>query len=257
MLGTTFYNESIKKAIVGFGTLFNNINIERADASGTKETIKVPLAFASRARMVQHLESGGGVGESQPEVRATLPRMSFEWMDMSYDSTRKLNTMQRTATVTSSDNTKLDYRWQRVPYNIDFQLSIYVNTTEDGLKIVEQILPFFTPEFTLTINDVVKTDVPVVLSGLTKDDQWEGTFTQERIIIWNLDFQAKTYLYGPQKSAKVITKTIMHQYANIFSTFDSPTASIPTQAASKIVTVPNPTTADADDSYTYTETKTE
>ena len=255
MLGTTFYNESIKKTIVGFGTLFNNINIERSDASGNKETVKIPLAYASRSRMVQVLEPSGGVGQTHPEVRVKLPRMSFEWTSLAYDSARKLNTLQRTATIVSSDNSKLTYRWQRVPYTIDFQLGIYVDTTEDGLKIVEQILPFFTPEFTLTINDVVKTDMPIVLTGVSQEDQWEGDFLQERVVIWTLDFQAKTYLYGPEKSSKIITEIITQQYANIFDTFDDPTASILSQAGSRVTITPDPTTADADDSYTYTETK--
>ena len=255
MLGTTFYNESIKKTIVGFGTLFNNINIERADSSGNKETVKIPLAYASRSRMVQILEPTGGVGQTHPEVRTTLPRMSFEWTAIAYDSARKLNTLQRTATVVSSDNSTLTYRWQRVPYTMDFQLAVYVDTTEDGLKIIEQILPFFTPEFTLTINDVIKTDMPIVLTGVAQEDQWEGDFLQERVVIWTLDFNAKIFLYGPEKTSKVVTEITTHQYADIFDTFDDPTADILTQAGSRVTTVPEPVTADADDEYTFTETK--
>ena len=257
MLGTTFYNESIKKALVGFGTLFNNINIERTGASNDKEVIKIPFAYAQRSRIVAILQGSGGVGSPHEEVSVTLPRMSFEWTSITYDTTRKLNTLQRTATINTSDNSKLTYRWQRVPYTLDFTLGIYVDNTEDGLKIIEQILPFFTPEFTLTINDVVKTDMPIILTDVSQDDQWEGDFTESRVIIWSLTFQAKTYLYGPEKTSKVITEIITQNYANTFDPLqvDDPTSSTLTQAASRVTIVPNPTTADADDSYTYTETK--
>jgi hypothetical protein len=257
MLGTTFYNESIKKALVGFGTLFNNINIERTDAAGETETIKIPFAYAQRSRIVSILQGSGGLGSPHEEVSVTLPRMSFEWTALTYDPTRKLNTLQRTATINSSDNTKLTYRWQRVPYTLDFTLGIYVDTTEYGLKIVEQILPFFTPEFSLTINDVVKHDMPIILTDVSQDDAWEGDFTETRVIIWSLNFQAKTYLYGPEKSSKVITEIITQNYANSYDpvTFDDPTATILSQAASRITIVPDPTTADADDEYDFTETK--
>ena len=255
MLGSSFYNESIKKALIGFGTLFNNIDIERTGDSGNVEKIKIPLAYAPRSRIVSILQGAGQAGSPHEEISVTLPRMSFEWTTIVYDSARKLNTLQRTATINSSDNTKLTYRWQRVPFTLDFTLGIYVNTTEDGLKIVEQILPFFTPEFTLTINDVVKHDMPIILLDVSQDDQWEGDFLESRVIIWTLNFQAKTYLYGPEKTSKVITEIVTQNYADIFNTFDDPTSSALTQAASRVTIVPDPTTADADDDHGYTETK--
>ena len=255
MLGTTFYNESIRKALVGFGTLFNNIDIIRTDSSGNSETIKVPLAYAPRSRIVSILQTAGGSETPHQEVSVTLPRMSFEWTTLAYDSTRKLNTMQRTATINVSDNESLTYRWQRVPYNLDLTLGIYVDNTEDGLKIIEQILPFFTPEFTLTVNDIVKHDMPIVLTDVSQEDSWEGDFTETRFIIWTLTFQAKTYLYGPEKTSKVITKLVDQYYANIFDDFDAVTDAQLTRAASRITIVPDPTTADADDTHDYTETK--
>ena len=141
----------------------NNIDIQRSDGTNT-EIIKVPLSYAPRARFRQRLAADQKEGT---EVEVSLPRMSFEWTDISYDSARKLNTMQRMVSINSSDATKLDYRWQRVPYELTFNVGIYTTNTEDGLKIIEQILPFFTPELTVTINDVVATDVPIVLTGLT------------------------------------------------------------------------------------------
>tara|TARA_Y100001938_G_scaffold13055_1_gene16224 strand:+ start:2061 stop:2837 length:777 start_codon:yes stop_codon:yes gene_type:complete len=254
MLGTTFYNESIKKALVGFGTLFNDIDIERTDNSGNKEKIKIPFAYAPRSRIVTILQGSGGVGSPHEEVSVTLPRMSFEWTSINYDSSRKLNTMQRTATIDSSNDDRLKYRWQRVPYNLDLTLSVYVDNTEDGLKIIEQILPFFTPEFTLTITDVITHDMPIILTDVSQDDNWEGDFTDTRVIIWNLTFQLKTYLYGPEKTSKVVTKPINQFYADIFAEMDSVTDSTLTRAGSRITIAPN-AGADADDAYTTTETK--
>ena len=255
MLGTTFYNESIKKALVGFGTLFNDIDIERKDNAGNIEKIKIPFAYAPRSRIVTILQGSGGVGSPYEEVSVTLPRMSFEWTSISYDSSRKLNTMQRTAVLDSENTGRLKYRWQRVPYNLDLTLSVYVDNTEDGLKIIEQILPFFTPEFTLTISDVITHDMPIILTDVSQDDNWEGDFTDTRIIIWNLTFQLKTYLYGPEKTSKIITKSIDQFYANIFAEMDSVTDSTLTRAGSRVTIQPDPTTADADDEYTTTETK--
>ncbi|SVB05636.1 uncharacterized protein METZ01_LOCUS158490, partial [marine metagenome] len=183
----------------------------RSDGTNT-EIIKVPLSYAPRARFRQRLAADQKEGT---EVEVSLPRMSFEWTDISYDSARKLNTMQRMVSVNSSDATKLDYRWQRVPYELTFNVGIYTTNTEDGLKIIEQILPFFTPELTVTINDVVATDVPIVLTGVSQEDTWEGGFPEERrYVVWTLDFSVKTYLYGPSKTSKVITEVITQLYTN-------------------------------------------
>tara|TARA_Y100000310_G_scaffold207274_1_gene207761 strand:- start:1896 stop:3113 length:1218 start_codon:yes stop_codon:yes gene_type:complete len=283
MLGKTFYNQSIRKILVAFGTIFNNINIEREKADGTIETIKIPLAYAPRARFVQRLNQT--FDPTETEVQQTWPRMSYEWTDISYDSTRKLNTMQRMSNVyitlnlagiptgsfitgekvtgatssalgfvvdqptnttialmdttgtftdgetitgeysgetavldastsTTTNANRISYRYERVPYNLSLQLAVAAKTTEDGLKVIEQILPFFTPEFTVTIRDVVKHDMPVLLSSITQDDTWEGDFTERRFIIWSLDFEVKSYLYGPSKNSNIITKTITQIYAN-------------------------------------------
>ena len=118
------------------------------------------------------------------------------------------------STSTTTNASRISYRYERVPYNLSLQLAVAAKTTEDGLKVVEQILPFFTPEFTVTIRDVVKHDMPVLLSSITQDDTWEGDFTERRFIIWSLDFEVKSYLYGPSKDSNIITKTITQIYAN-------------------------------------------
>ena len=130
--------------------------------------------------------------------------------------------MQKTATAVSGDNSQVNYRWQRVPYNLDITLSIACDQTEDGLKIVEQILPYFTPELTVAINDVVKHDMPVILSDVSQEDQWEGGLTGERrLILWSLNFQLKTYLYGPSTTSKVVTEAIANMYSNVFDGLDT------------------------------------
>ena len=218
MLGTSFYNESIRKALISFGTLFNNITIKRVDSSDNVQSILVPLAYAPRSRFRQILAQVS----TGTETQFSLPRMSFEWTAIAYDTTRKLNTMQRTAVAVDGDTSQVTYHWQRVPYKLDISLSIACDQTEDGLKIVEQILPYFTPELTITINDVIKHDMPVVLMDVSQEDQWEGSFVDERrLILWTINFQLKTYLFGPSATSKVVTEAIAQMYSNTFSGFDT------------------------------------
>jgi hypothetical protein len=218
MLGATFYNESTRKALIAFGTLFNNITIKRVDSSENVQSILVPLAYAPRARFRQILAQAS----TDTETQFSLPRMSFEWTAIAYDTTRKLNTMQKTAVAVEGDASQVIYHWQRVPYNLDISLAIACDQTEDGLKIVEQILPYFTPELTITINDVIKHDMPVVLMDVSQEDQWEGSFVDERrLIIWTINFQLKTYLFGPSATSKVVTEAIAQMYSNTFADFDT------------------------------------
>ena len=158
----------------------------------------------------------------------------------------------------TSDGDKLIYYWQRVPYNMDIMLAVACDTTEDGLKIVEQILPYFTPEFTVSINDVQKHDIPIVLMDVAQEDQWEGaSINERRLIIWSFSFQLKTYLYGPAKESRVVKEAITQLYSKReFSGLDDTQVAMAT-ANIRTVQVPNPTTADADDSYTVTETQTD
>ena len=213
MLGTTFYHSSIKKLVSAFGTLFNNISIERANSSGVKEVIKVPLAFAPKHKFTQRISQITDANYTGAEVQGTTPRMAFEYTALTYDPTRKLNTVQKTAVVKSGTNTTLDRYYQRVPYVMDFALYLWVTNTEDGLQIVEQILPYFTPEFSISINDILKTDVPIVLTGVEfEDTALDGDMDTRRRIEWTLSFSVQTYLYGPKTNQKVITKPVTQFY---------------------------------------------
>tara|TARA_Y100000401_G_scaffold117480_1_gene126496 strand:- start:9 stop:1031 length:1023 start_codon:yes stop_codon:yes gene_type:complete len=213
MLGTTFYNSSIRKMVSAFGTLFNNINIERENSSGVKESIKVPLAFAPKHKFTQRITQITDANYTGAEVQGTTPRMAFEYTALTYDPTRKLNTVQKTAVVKSGSSTTLDRYYQRVPYTMDFSLYLWCTNTEDGLQVVEQILPYFTPEFSISVNDILKTDIPIVLVGVEfEDTALDGDMDTRRRIEWTLNFSMQTYLYGPKTNQKVITKPITQFY---------------------------------------------
>ena len=247
MLGTTFYNESFRKILVAFGTLFNNISIVRDD-----EVYKVPLSYGPRSKFNAILDSGG----AHTPVQMTVPRLSFEWTGTTYDPMRKLSTVVRQGT-TAVDSTSATYNWQRVPYNMSITLSAYVTTTEDGLKITEQILPFFTPEFALTINDVVDYDMPIILESVNQEDAWTGDYSERRYIIWSLTFSAKMYLYGPTKTSKFITDAIIQVYGRDgefdLTDIDDPSEAM-ANATLRAVTTPVPSGATPD---TQTGTDTE
>ena len=246
MLGTTFYNESFRKILVAFGTLFNNISIVRDD-----EVYKVPLSYGPRSKFNAILEAGG----SHANVQMTVPRLSFEWTGTTYDPMRKLSTVVRQGT-TAINSTSATYNWQRVPYNMSITLSAYVTTTEDGLKITEQILPFFTPEFALTINDVVDYDMPIILESVNQEDAWTGDYSERRYIIWSLSFCAKMYLHGPTKTSKFITDAIIQVYGRDgefdLTDIDDPADAL-TNATMRSVTVPTPSGA-TPDTQTGTDT---
>ena len=247
MLGTTFYHETIRKCVVGFGTLFNDIHITRKDSSGNvAQAMKVPLAYGPKQKFLVRLREDPSISKS---VAITLPRIGFEIGAMSYDSTRKLNKIQKVKKSGSAGN-KVDTQYMPVPYNIDFELYAMAKNSDDALQIVEQILPYFQPEYTITINDIVsmnsKRDVPIILSGISYEDNYEGDFTTRRAIIYTLSFTAKFYLYGPVTSQSVIKSVQVDQFT------DLPDKS-PKREQRYSVT-PEPVSAEFDDNFGFNET---
>ena len=196
MLGTYFYHEILRKTVISFGTLFNDIHIRHKDQEGKEiSDMKVALAYGPMQKFLARIEQ-------QPELnratQITLPRMSFEMTTLSYDATRKSTVTQ---SFKASDGTNLRKVFMPVPYNIGFELNVLVKLNDDGLQILEQILPFFQPSFNLTI-DLVKVigekrDVSVVLDNISFQDDYEGDFATRRALIYTLSFTAKTYLFGP------------------------------------------------------------
>jgi hypothetical protein len=198
MLGNYFYHEILRKTIVSFGTLFNDIQIKHKKNDGSDfSIITVPIAYGPVQKFLARLEQ---VPDLKKRVAITLPRMSFEMTGISYDSTRKTSTLQTFKSLEVNDN-KLTKTFMPVPYNVNIRLSILAKLNEDALQIVEQILPYFQPHFTLTIDLVKeigeKRDIPMILERISMEDNYEGDYTERRSLIYTLDFTAKTYLFGP------------------------------------------------------------
>lgn len=205
MFGHTFYFSTIRKYVIYMGTLFNDIHITRTNSSGnTTHLLKIPLSYAPKEKMLTRFEGDPSIDR---ETALSLPRMSFEMLSLNYDSTRKLNSIGRVS-AKDTDANKLKYQYNPVPYNFDFRLYVYVKNAEDGTKIIEQILPFFTPDWTSTLNLIpemnVIMDIPVILDNISIEDSYNGSFTDRRALIWTLSFTMKGYLYGPIKKSKVI-----------------------------------------------------
>ena len=204
-----FYNEILRKTIISFGTLFNGLTIKQEGS-----TVKVPLAYGPTQKFLARLEQAPNLSQA---TQISLPRMSFEFTGLTYDSSRKVTTTQTIAVKNPDDGTDIKKVFMPVPYNMQFELAIMCKLNDDALQIVEQILPFFQPQYNLTINLVSlineKKDVPVVLENITMDDQYEGDFTSRRVLLYTLRFTAKTYLFGPVTSAsKDIIKTASVRY---------------------------------------------
>jgi hypothetical protein len=202
---------------VAFGTLFNDIQIKHKKNDVTDFSIlTVPIAYGPVQKFLARLEQ---VPDLQKRVAITLPRMSFEMTGITYDPSRKASALQTFKSVDTTDG-KLTKTFMPVPYNINIRLSILSKLNEDALQIVEQILPYFQPHFTLTIDLVKeigeKRDIPMILERISMDDQYEGDFTERRALIYTLDFTAKTYLFGPAGNDKegLIKKVQVDYYSS-------------------------------------------
>lgn len=212
MLGTTYYHETIRKYVAIFGTLFNDINIQRRNSAGViTEQIKVPISYEAKDKLILRMRAN----QADKGVSTTLPRMGFSLTGITYDGTRKLNTLGQTyAANTAAGTSSLMKQYNPVPYNFDFTLSAMVDNSEDGAQIFEQIVPFFTPEFTVSVNLVdamnIKPDISIILNGVSLEDSYEGELSLKREIIWTLNFQIKGYIYPDIKSGSVTKSVIVN-----------------------------------------------
>ena len=217
MLGTYYYHEIMRKTIVAFGTLFNQIYIRHDDSSGnTYSDLKVPLAYGPSQKFLARLEQQEDLNKP---VQITLPRMSFEMNNIQYDSTRKVGITQ-TFKAVDKNTSAVKKVFMPVPYNVGFELNILTKLNDDALQIVEQILPYFQPSFNVTIDLInsigEKRDVPIVLDSISFQDDYEGDFSTRRALIYTLRFTAKTYLFGPvaDSSEGLIKKVQVDYYAD-------------------------------------------
>lgn len=238
MLGNNrFYNQSIRKTVLTFGTIFNDIEISRFNQEGTlQDHLKVPLSYAQKEKYINRVFSDPTL--TKP-ILTTLPRMAFSLDNFSYDASRKQIT-----TIKNSNYTDQVYtQYVPIPYNFFFTLSIFTRNIEDSFQILEQILPFFTPDYTLTVDYIPwlgKTyDVPVILSNVDSSLEYEGEIEETRLVIWNLSFTVKSYIWPPVKGGGGLIREVdvlMH----------TPNSNV------SIIITPDPLTANVTDNYGYT-----
>ena len=251
MLGTYYYHEILRKTIVSFGTLFNDIHIRHTADSGNTEAglvsdIKVPLAYAPQQKFLAKLEQ---LANLDRPVAMTLPRMSFEMTGISYDATRKSGV---TKTFKAVDGDKVKKVYYPVPYDVQFELSIYSKLNDDALQIIEQILPYFQPSFKLTV-DLVSTigekrDIPVTLNNITFQDDYEGNFETRRALIYTINFTAQTYLFGPiADSSDGLIKKVQVDY-------HTDTDKDKAKREVRYTAVPDPIDAEPGDDFGFSET---
>lgn len=247
MLGTYYYHEIIRRTVIAFGTVFNEIYIRHKDSSGDSiSEMKVPLAYGPIQKFLARIQQ-------QPElnkpIAITLPRMAFEMTSIQYDATRKANITQ---TFKASDGTNLKKVYLPVPYNIGFQLNVMTKLQDDALQVVEQILPYFQPSFNLTVDLIdsigEKRDIPIILDNVSFTDDYEGDFSTRRVLIYTFNFTVKTYLFGPiADSTDGLIRKVQVDYYN---STDIATA----KREMRYTLTPDPIDANPDDDFGFNET---
>jgi hypothetical protein len=191
-----------------FGTLFDEIFISKYNpvTGHLEQLVKVPVTYAPKEKMLARVQQDPNI--DRPTATVTLPFISFEMTDVRYDSSRKLPTTNRITQTSNTSTSSLMYQYNPVPYTFGFRLYVYVKNAEDGTKIIEQILPYFTPEFSVAVNLIpdmnVTMDIPIVLNSIHQEDSYDGNFTERRALIWTLDFTLKGYIYGPIKTNAIV-----------------------------------------------------
>jgi hypothetical protein len=247
MLGTYFYHEIIRRTVVSFGNLFNEIHIRHKDSSNNDiSDIRVPLAYGPTQKFLARIEQQPDLNKP---IAITLPRMSFEMTSIQYDPTRKANVTQ---TFKAHDGNNIKKVYLPVPYNIGFELSLMCKIQDDALQVVEQILPFFQPAFTMTIDLVdsigEKRDIPIVLDSVSFQDDYDGDFSTRRILIYTFQFTAKTYLFGPISDTTdgLIRKVQVDTYTGTDITV--------AKREMRYTVTPDPIDADPGDDFGFNET---
>ena len=208
MFGTYFYNETIKRCVSVFGTMFNNIQYKKVKSDGTVLTSPiVPLSYGPKQKFLDRLAEEPNLSDKNRSA-ISLPRMAFELTGFDYDTQRQQNKLIRSVKNTGESDGKRGFQYAPAPYNLNFTLSILTKNMNDALQIVEQILPYFQPEYTVTMKMVDdmsdNRDVPIVLNSVSFSDDYEGSFEDRRVIEYTLDFTMKTYFFGPIYTGNII-----------------------------------------------------
>lgn len=224
MLGQTWNHSLIRKHIIIFGSLFTDIYINRQDEQDANvQTIQVPVSYGPKEKFLARIKEDPDL--KRPSI--VLPRMGFEIQSIAYAPDRKLNTINRSIAMNPSDNNKYNFLYSPVPYDFKVELYILAKTIEDSTQIIEQILPMFTPDWTINTTLIpelnIVHDIPVVLQSVDYSDSYDGSFETRRAIVWSLGFIVRGYLYGPIRKASIVKKTAVHFYGpdanTIYGTF--------------------------------------
>ena len=215
MLGAYTYNKIIRKCVIGFGTLFNNIECRKENKDGSiYSRMKVPLAYGPRQKFLARLEQQADLNQ---KVAITVPRLSFEMTGISYDSSRKLAPI--TLNTKSGDKDTIRKQYTPVPYNIDFELNVISKTNDESLEILEQIVPVFQPSYQMTIKLIEEMkdyrDIPIILNSISYSDDYEGSFDDRKITLVTMQFTCKTYIFGPVGTQGPIKKAKADIYTNM------------------------------------------
>lgn len=213
MLDQRFYWGTIRKAVIAFGNVFNNIVIERKNAEGeVVQLVKVPLSYAPKQKFLARIQQRPDVDTQN--IQVILPRMSFEMVSIDYDPNRKVSPIQQNRTV--ANEKFMNTQYAPSPYNIQVLLYVYSKNMDDGLQIIEQILPYFNPDYNLTLKSIpelnIQNDLPILLDTIGFEDDYEGDFTTRRSIIWTLSFMMKLNFYGPVSKQGYIRNTIANAF---------------------------------------------
>lgn len=219
MLGTWFYHKRTRMAVSVFGSLFNDIYVLRQNSAGeTISQVKVPLSYAPKRNFLERLQQMQNGEDAERRVAIKLPRMSFEITSMTYDATRQLPKTNSFSSTLSGDNSKKNQFYASVPYTLTFDLNVYAKSQDDALQIVEQIIPYFNPQYTLSVKPFnvdhpeIKEDVPIVLSSVAFSDDFEGSIGDRRTIVYTLSFEMKISFYGPISNSSVIREVNNNLY---------------------------------------------
>jgi len=250
MFGTHFYHKRVRTAVSVFGSLFNNIHVIRQNkAGGVISQIKVPLAYAQRRQFLSRIEEMEQGQDAERKVAIKLPRMSFEITNMVYDAARQLPKMNAFTSAVNNSVVNRQKLYSATPYIVSFQLNVYAKNQDDALQIVEQILPYFSPQYTVTVKPfadipTLKEDVPINLGSVVMYDDFEGELQTRRTIIYSLDFDMKILLHGPVNSdGEKIIRDVRTNY--FLQTADSD------QYLHTTVQTPEPNTVSVDSDYGF------
>jgi hypothetical protein len=251
--GQHFYHSHIRNVIIAFGVLFNNIHIKRYKKDGhTAQLIKVPLHYGPKQKTIARIADAPEFESGRAPFEVVTPRMGFEILSLAYDPSRKLPPMQ-TVRAINSDTNAVRQSFVSTPYNMGIGMSVFAKNQDDGMQVIEQVLPYFNPDFSIVINEIaalgVSRDIQFVLNDVRYNDNYEGSMSDRIKFTWDLDFTVKMNFFGYVTDANLI-KTVI---TNIFATNITDGVPDNTTNGRRIITTPFPTDVDPTDDYTYVQ----